>query len=145
MDLGDVEEPAVGGVEHGDAERQVGAHDPVFAVARGQGADHVAELDGEEVQVKQHHGGQGHADATDAKNRRVAAVDEISHAAEEHKRPHTRPRYPPDADAVQVGLLLGIGRDSELGPHDAGELQVQMYTGKARNNVKKKQKSTREL
>lgn len=105
-------------MEQRDPERQIGPHDPVFALAGGQRTQDIRKLDGKPVQMEQDHGRQREADATDPKNRRVSVVNQVSHAAQEEDGPRARPAHPPDADGVESDLGFGIGRDAELGTHD---------------------------
>lgn len=56
LQLGDVEEAAVGSMEQGNTAGQVGAHDPVLSVTRHHGTDHQTELAAGPVDMKKEYG-----------------------------------------------------------------------------------------
>lgn len=47
--------------------------------------------------------------------------DEIGHAEDDGDGPDTCPDSPPDGDRAEIDISLGVGSDTEIGPHDGFE------------------------
>lgn len=68
LELGDMEEASVGGVEQRNTAGNIGTHDPVLAVTGHQGTDHETELANEPVQVKKNNCRERQTKASNSEN-----------------------------------------------------------------------------
>lgn len=107
LQLRDVEETSVGGLEEGDAEREPDAHEEVLDVVRQHrrhgGPDGVHDLAEHPVAVEEGDSGEGERHAAEPEDGVAAVGQAEGHAGEDEDGPYRAKGDVEDADRVPVG------------------------------------------